>query len=179
MKRYFFLLIVFLTLGVGRLGAQGATTSFDKTVDFSKFKTYKWVTIKDAQQLDELTSDQLIGTLETELAKKGLTKSNSDKADLYIGYQIAGPDQKHPSNVIIGGSYGSAAGASSGNGGLTRTVHPGQLVLDMYDSEKKQLVWRSVVSDAIDANAKPDKKQKRMDKAVEKLLKEYPSQKDS
>lgn len=43
--------------------------------------------------------------------------------------------------------------------------------------KKKQLVWRGVVSNAIDANAKPDKKQKHMDKAIEKLLKEYPPQK--
>ena len=47
----------------------------------------------------------------------------------------------------------------------------------MYDGERKQLVWRGIVADVIDANAKPDKKQKHLDKAVEKLLKNYPPQK--
>jgi hypothetical protein len=46
------------------------------------------VTIENSQQLDKLTEDQLIGTLQVELSKKGLIKSDSDNTDLYIGYQI-------------------------------------------------------------------------------------------
>ena len=178
MKKNLLLAAALLTMGVGRATAQSASTNIDKGTDFSKYKTYKWISIENAQHLDELTADQLIGTLEVELAKKGLTKSKSDNADLLIGYQIARSGGKQLSQYNIGAAHGSAAGATSGTAGATTTiVHSGQLVLDMYDSEKKQLVWRGVVSNAIDANAKPDKKQKHMDKAIEKLLKEYPPQK--
>jgi hypothetical protein len=44
----------------------------------------------------------------------------------------------------------------------------------MYDSTQKELVWRGVATKALDPKAKPDKKQKNMNKAAEKLLKNYP-----
>jgi hypothetical protein len=44
----------------------------------------------------------------------------------------------------------------------------------MYDSTKKELVWRGTVSKTIDPKAKPDKQQKNIAKSVEKLLKNYP-----
>ena len=47
----------------------------------------------------------------------------------------------------------------------------------MYDSAKKELVWRGVASKTIDPKAKPEKQQKNIDKAVAKLLKNYPPKK--
>jgi hypothetical protein len=44
----------------------------------------------------------------------------------------------------------------------------------MYDSANHDLVWRGVASKTIDTNAKPDKQQKNLTKAVVKLLKNYP-----
>jgi hypothetical protein len=178
MKKYFLVASVLLALGAGRAAAQNENTIFDKHTDFYKYKTYKWVSIESAQHLDELSTEQLTATLEVELAKKGLTKSPSDTADLYIGFQIARNTRKALSRVNIGASYGSAAGATAGTAGAATTiVHSGLLVLDMYDSASKKLVWRSLVSHAVDANAKPDKRQKHMDNAVEKLLKDYPPKK--
>jgi len=180
MKKLFLLGYALLALGVGRVAAQSVSYSLDKSADFYKYKTYKWVSIQNAQQLDELTSDQLIGTVDAELAKKGLTKMQSDNADLYIGYQIGSGKEKQLRNYNIGASYGSPAGGNMGTAGATTTiVHSGQLALDMYDAAKKQLVWRGVVSNSIEADAKPDKKQKHMSKAIEKLLKGYPPQKKS
>lgn len=175
MKKYLLLAAAFVTLAVGQAAAQAANVTFDKSTDFSRYKTYKWVTIKDAQQFDELTSGQLIGTFDTALARKGLTKSQSENPDLLIGYQVALGNQKHLNDYNLGGAYGSAAGATTGSGSVTTTaVHTGELVLDMYDAATKQLVWRGVVAKAIAADAKPDKKQKQLDKTVEKLLKDFP-----
>jgi len=44
----------------------------------------------------------------------------------------------------------------------------------MYDPAKKQLVWRGTASKTLDANAKPEKRQKNLQKATAKLLKNYP-----
>ena len=44
----------------------------------------------------------------------------------------------------------------------------------MYDPAAKQLVWRGKASKTIDENAKPDKRQKNLAKASQKLLKNYP-----
>ena len=58
--------------------------------------------------------------------------------------------------------------------GQTSTIHVGQLAVDMYDSNNHTLVWRGLASKTIDAKAKPDKQQKNLDKAVAKLMKNYP-----
>jgi len=60
--------------------------------------------------------------------------------------------------------------------GSTSTVYIGQLDLSMYDPAAKQLVWRGTASKTLDPKAKPEKKQKNINKAVEKLLKKYPPQ---
>ncbi len=58
--------------------------------------------------------------------------------------------------------------------GQTSTIQIGQLALDMYDSANHSLVWRGVVSKTIDPKAKPEKRQKNIQKAAAKLLKNYP-----
>jgi len=176
MKRYFLVAFVLFLAAAWPLAAQSVSYSFDKDADFSKFKTYKWAKIPNQLQLDELTAGQLVGTLELELAKKGLKKSPSDEADLYIGYQIASGKGKQLSNSNVGLTYGAGGGGNSAAAAAT-TVHSGQLVLDMYDTTTKKLVWRGVVSHSIEPDAKPEKKQKHMDKAVEKLLNDYPPKK--
>jgi hypothetical protein len=61
--------------------------------------------------------------------------------------------------------------------GSTSTIYVGQLVVDMYESSKKDLVWRGAASKTIDPKAKPEKQQKNLTKAVQKLLKNYPPKK--
>lgn len=174
MRKCFFLACLLVTLGAGRIAAQIANPSFDGAADFSKYKTYKWVNIDNAQHLDELTADQLMGTIDVELAKKGL-KPQSENVDLYVGYQIAGGKGQNLAFYNFGAPNRPAPGASgSSTGAASSTVHSGELVLDIYDAAKKQLVWRGYVAHAVDADAKPEKKQKHMDYAVAKLLKDYP-----
>lgn len=177
MKRHFLVALVLFGAAAWPLAAQSVSYSFDKEADFSKCKTYKWVKVSNGQQLDELTADQLTATLDVELAKRGLKKSSSNEADLYIGYQIASGKEKPSSNSNIGLTYGAGQGGDSAAATATTTVHSGQLILDMYNSTTKKLVWRGVISHSIDADAKPDKKQRHMDKAVEKLLNGYPPKK--
>lgn len=130
MRKYFLLAYVLLALGAGRVAAQSPNYSFDRNADFSKYKTYKWVSIESAQYLDELTAEQVIGTLNVELAKRGLSKSKSDKADLFIGYQIASGNMKKLNHYDIGAPYGPAEGATTGTPGETATtVHSGLVVL--------------------------------------------------
>jgi hypothetical protein len=44
----------------------------------------------------------------------------------------------------------------------------------MYDAAKRDLVWRGVASKTLDAKAKPGERQKNLNKAVAKLMKNYP-----
>ena len=54
------------------------------------------------------------------------------------------------------------------------TIGIGTLVLDMYDPSTKQLVRTGRATKTLDPNASQDKKQKNLDKAMQKMLKNYP-----
>lgn len=184
MKRIsFFTLALSLMMATGAL-CQDVRYNYDKDTDFSKFKTYKWVLIKDAQQPDDITDKQIKSSIDAQLSTKGLSKTDGDNADLYIAYQVAMVTEKQFTSYNTGaggwgygpgwyggGWYGAGGGITTGS---TSTIYVGQLALDMYDSAHKDLVWRGSASKTLDPKAKPDKREKNLNKAVAKLLKNYP-----
>lgn len=183
MRTRFVFPLVLLLAGTGTALAQDIRYNFDKEANFGGYKTYKWVTIKGAQQLNDLVDRQIKSTVDAELAKKGLTKTESDPADLYIGYQAAVGQEKQYTSFDTGWGYGPGwgggwyGGGSGMSTGTTSTIYVGQLALDMYETAPHKLVWRGVASKTIDTEAKPEKQQKNLTKAVEKMLKKYPPEK--
>ena len=183
MNKALFITMVGLLLAAGAALGQDVRYNFDKNADFSKFKTYKWVTIKDAAKVNDLTDKQIIAAVDAELATKGLTKTSDDSANLYIGYQAGIGQEKQFTSFSSdwgygggwyrGGWYGGMGGMSTTTG-QTSTIYVGQLALDMYDSANHDLVWRGLASKTISPKAKPEKQEKNLAKAVRKLLKNYP-----
>jgi len=180
MKKIALLSIALFFLAAGSAVAQDVRYNFDKNTDFSKFKTYKWVPMKDAPKVNDLLDKQIKDSVDAELAKKGLTKTDADTADLYIGYQVGIGTEKQFTSYDSGWGYGPGWGGGwyGGGGGTTTgqtsTIYVGQLALDLNDSKNHDLVWRGIASKTIDTKAKPDKQQKNLTKAVAKLLKNYP-----
>ena len=186
MKKNALFSIALLFLAASTAIAQDVRYNFDKDTDFSKLKTYKWVTIKDASKLDDLRDKQIKDAVEAELAKKGLTNTEADTADLYVGYQAGIGTEKQFTSYNTGWGYGpgwygggwyGGGGVYGGGGGMTTgqtsTIYVGQLAVDFYDSKNHDLVWRGIASKTLDPKAKPEKQQKNLAKAVAKLLKNY------
>jgi hypothetical protein len=181
MKTLSVLPLVLVLASAGDLRAQDVRYNFDKDTNFSSFKTYKWVAIKGAATLGDLMDKQVKSAIDAELAKKGLTRSEADAVDLFIGYQPGIQKETEYTSFDTGwaygpgwhrgGWYGPSGGISQGS---TSTIYVGQLALDMYASGPRALVWRGVVSKTLDAQAKPDKQQKNLEKSVAKMLKNYP-----
>lgn len=183
MKRLVFLTSVCFLLIAARVFGQDVRYNFDNKADFSKFKTYKWVILKDAPTVNDLVGKQIMTAVDAELATKGLTKVDDDSATLYIGYQAGVGQEKeftsfssdwgYGSGWYRGGWYGGMGGMST-TSGQTSTIYVGQLALDMYDSTNRDLAWRGVASKTLDPKAKPEKQQKNLAKAIKKMLKNYP-----
>ena len=184
MKKISFLWMAMLLLIAGSALSQDVRYNFDKDTDFSKLKTYKWVVLKDAQQPDDITDKQIKATVDAELLAKGLTKTDAEKPDLYIAYQVAINTEKEFTSFNSGmggwgygpgwyggGWYGAGGGITTGS---TSTIYVGALSLDMYNVSHEDLIWRGVASKTLDPKAKPEKRQKNLNKAVAKLLKTYP-----
>jgi len=150
--------------------AQEVSSNAMPGTDFSKYHTYKWVTIAGATPPNQIVDAQIKSSADAQLATKGLTKTEGEKADLYVGYQVS-IDQEKQWNAYNTGGYrwgGGMATATSSN------ISVGTLVLDMYDPSTKQLVWSGRATKTLDPGNNQEKKQKNLNKAMEKLLKNFP-----
>ena len=159
-------------LAVGSLAAaQDVTYNAMPGTDFAKYKTYKWVAITDGVHPDQIVDAQIKQSLDAQLAKKGFTKTDADTADMYVGYQVSVNQEKQWN------AYGGGMGWRMGGGmasATSSTLSIGTLGFDVYDAKAKQLIWRGAATKTLDAKPSPDKRQKNLDKAVEKLLKDFP-----
>ena len=181
MKRFAVLPLALLLTGATSALAQDVRYNYDKSTDFSAMKTYKWVVLKDAPKLSDLVDKQIKDAIDAELAKKGMTKTDSDTADLYLGYQAGVAKEKEFTSYNPGWGYGPGwygGGWYGGGGGMTTgqttTILIGQLAVDFYAPSPRALVWRGLASKTLDPEAKPEKQQKNLAKAVAKLLKNFP-----
>ena len=77
----------------------------------------------------------VMAQIDSQLAAKGLTKTDGDKADLYVGYQ-GSIDQERQWNAY--GTGGLRWGGGMANA-TTSKISIGTLVLDMYDPANKQV----------------------------------------
>jgi hypothetical protein len=152
--------------------AQKVAVNYIPGTDFSKYTTYRWVAIEKAQKPDQIIDNQIKQAVETALASKGLKKVEGDEATLFVAYQLAiGQEQQW--NSYSTGGYGWRYGGGTTTTTAT-TIRVGSIALDMYDPAKKELVWTGQASKTVDEKAKPEKRQKNLDKAMGKLLKDFP-----
>lgn len=163
-------LLVAMLIGT-RATAQDVTSNSMPGVDFSKYHTYKWVLIEGAEVPNQIVDAQIKQAVDAQLATKGLTKTDSDKADLYIGYQVSIAHQEQWNAYSMGGGLRWGGGMATAQ---SSTISIGTLALDMYDPVTKQLVWTGRATKTIDPNTSQEKKQKNLNNAMKKLLKNFP-----
>jgi len=163
--------IALMILACGLITAQDIKTNYIPGTDFSKYKTYKWVRIPGTEQPNQILDQQIKMAVDTSLGTKGLTKTDDDNADLYVAYQVSIAQQEQWN------TYGTGGGWRFGGGMTTvtsTTIQIGTLGLDFYDPSPKQLLWRGQASKTLNPSNDPKKNQKRLNKAVAKLLKNFP-----
>jgi hypothetical protein len=160
MKKITLFCLTLLLLTASSALSQQVDYTIDYAADFSKFKTYRWIAIQNVGAIDNLTNEQIKAAVDAALALKGLTKVDVDTADLFIDYQTR---ELITSNVPV-----------DPNDKLQQEIYHGALAIDMYTPAKHQLVWRGVAMKILDPKANPEKRQKNLNKAVAKLMKNYP-----
>jgi len=159
--------------------AQKTTYDFDKNANFASYKTYAQ---KDGTKVGQpLIDDRIVAAIDAAMASKGFTKSETNP-DVVVVYHVAFDKQKDISTFSSGygggyGPYGYGWGGGWGGGTSTtqvRDILVGTLVIDMADMKGKEMVWRGMGTKEIDTNAKPDKRDKNITNAVNKIFKNYP-----
>jgi len=164
--------------------AEKIRVHYDKSLDFTKFKTYGWA--PHGAVAHPMLALDLVGAIEDQLNARGLTKV-AENPDLLIAvYGAVDSEVSMTSNNPI---YNATGGippfdpsmTSPGNslywdsyyGNSTVVVHPGQLVVDLIDFKTKKLAWRGFGAEAVSPN-NPDKLMSEVNGTVKKMFNEYP-----
>ena len=149
--------------------AQKVHTSYLPGTEFSKYHTYKWVEIKGRQHPDPDKNAQIRQFIDSQLASKGLARAD-DGADLSVDYQVA------IDKAEVWQTYEDWGSAALLDGRIPQrrkiTINVGTLVVDIYDTAAKKLVWSGTAQKTINPKGKPEQVQK----AVQALLNRFPPQ---
>jgi hypothetical protein len=179
MKKTLVALAVAVVLAPALAMAQKTSYDYDKSMDFTTFKTYA---LKDGTKVGQpLIDDRIVNAIEAELAAKGLTKSEASP-DVFVVYHTAFDKQKDISTYSSGygggyGPYGWGYGGGWAGGSTTTQVRDiliGTLVIDIADAKKNEVAWRGMGVKEVKTDAKPEKRDKSINDAVKKIFKNYP-----
>ena len=160
---------------------------YDKSLDFSKFKTYGWA--PHGAVAHPMLALDAVGAVEDQLNARGLHKV-AENPDLIIAFYGAVDSEvsmtsNNPIYNATGGippfdpsmtSPGNSLYWDSYYGNSTVVLYPGQLVIDLIDFKTKKLAWRGFAAEAISPN-NPDKLMSEVNSTIVKLFKEYPAKK--
>jgi hypothetical protein len=163
--------IGFILFACSLVQAQDVTYNFASGTNFTKYKTYKWVKIDGAEYPNQILDEQIKQSIDSQLSAKGFTKTDGENADFLAAYQVSIKQQQQWN------AYGSGMGWRMGGGMATvtsSTLQVGTLAFDAYDPAAKQLFWRGSATKTLNPPKDPTKRQKNLDKAVAKLLKDFP-----
>jgi len=164
--------------------AEKIRVHYDKSLDFSKFKTYGWA--PHGAVAHPMLALDAVGAVEAELNSRGLHKV-AENPDLLIAFYGAVDSEvsmtsNNPIYNATGGippfdpsmtSPGDSLYWDGYYGNSVVIVHPGQLIIDLIDYKSKKLAWRGFASEAISQN-NPDKLMDETNSTIKKLFKEYP-----
>jgi hypothetical protein len=144
-------------------------TDYDHKADFGKYRTYSWLHVKAS---DPLWEDRIAGAVDSQLGARGWTKvaSGGEATVAAIGTTRNEPTFTTFYNGMPGWGW-----RGWGTTTATTTVdydRVGTLVVDVFDSASKKLIWRGVASDTL--SSKPEKNDKKLDEATEKMFKDFP-----
>jgi len=161
------LAIVFFSITAS---AQKVVTDYDHSVNFSQYHTYSWGPVKAS---DPLFEGRVRQAVDRALQAKGWQQA-PDGGDVTIT-AVASKRHQNEYTTFYDGLGGGWRWHGWGTSMATTTVDRipvGTVVVDMYDTHTKQLIWRGEAHEQL--SDKPEKDTKKLDKAVDKMFEKFP-----
>jgi hypothetical protein len=173
MQKIVVVLLGLMFLFAGKASAQQVKTDYNRSTNFAQYKTYSWEHVKTQDPLDV---DRIKSAVNAALAAKGWTQVDSGGDVSIVAVEMTHNQQTL--NTFYDGLGGGWGWRRFGGGGLgeatttTETYKVGTVVVDLFDTKTKQLIWRGAESDTLSNNS--NKNIKNLDKGVEKMFKQFP-----
>ena len=172
--------LIILLLAVGIISCSSVRTSYDidKSVDFTKFKTYGYT--EDALKLpvQDLNKDRIFTAVDRELTSRGLTKS--DTPDLLIDLNVKAEQKTEATATTTGtGMYGGPWRYGYGGGFTTTSIDynnyiEGTLFVNAIDRSTEKIVWQGRGTKTVDETASPQKRENNINNGIKAIFAQYP-----
>jgi hypothetical protein len=151
--------------------AQQVKTDYDRSADFSQYKTYSW---EKVETQDQLWVGRIKDAVNSALTAKGWTQVESGGNVAIIAMETT--QTRQTLNTFYDGFGGGWRWRGFGGFGESTTTADnykvGTLVVDLFDVNSKTLIWRGSSSDTL--SNKSDKNIKNLDKGVQKMFEHFP-----
>ncbi len=173
------IVIILIMLLISNNGLAQITTDYDKTVDFTKFKTFTfigWAEHSD-QQINDLDKDRIIAAFEHEFKSRNLVKDTINP-DMAVTLYVVIKDKTSVtaySNYYGGMGYRRSFGYGTGYGSTSyseRDYREGTIIIDFYDEKEKNLIWEGILKKEVKEKAK--KREKSIPENIRKLMYKFP-----
>jgi hypothetical protein len=165
---------IFASIGIALLAAtvsfaQQVKTDYDRSTNFSQYKTYSW---EKVQTQDPLWVDRIEEAVNRALAAKGWTQVPSGGNVAVVAMEMT---RNQRTLDTFYNNFGGGWRWGGGFGNATTTVNNykvGTLVVDLFDASDKKVIWRGSSSNTL--SSKSDKNIKDLDKGVQKMFDHFP-----
>jgi hypothetical protein len=163
----FFSIAMFFVLTAASFAEQ-VKTDYDHNANFGHYKTYSWERV---QTKDPLLVDRIKSAVNASLAAKGWTQVES-AGDVSVVAMDITHNQQTLNTFYDGFGGGWRFGGFGDATTTTETYKVGTLVVDLFDTNTKNLIWRGSSSDTLSNNS--NKNTKNLDKGVQKMFAHFP-----
>ena len=163
----FFSIAMFFVLTAASFAEQ-VKTDYDHNANFGQYKTYSW---EKVQTKDPLLVDRIKSAVNASLAAKGWTQVESGGDVSVVAMDIT-HNQQTLNTFYDGFGGGWRFGGFGDATTTTETYKVGTLVVDLFDTNTKNLIWRGSSSDTLSNNS--SKNTKNLNKGVQKMFDHFP-----
>jgi hypothetical protein len=160
-----FLIGICLTTAMA-LGQQ-VSVNYNHDVDFSQFHTYAWGSNNANAIKDSILAQVAQQDINAAMQSKGLTMVQENQ----------NPDLLLTANGGMREQTSWNAWGMRGWGGGMGSITPeqnvvGTMIVDLFNAKSQELVWRGIAENTL--NSKGNKNQEMVQKAIDKMFKQWP-----
>lgn len=167
MKRKFAFFAAAIVLTSSFAMAQQVSVNYNHNASFSQYHTYAWGSNNTNAIKNSILAQVAQQDIEAAMQQKGLQKVQENQSpDLVL--TASGGEHESTSYNAWG-----MRGIGGGMGGISPQQNvEATMVVSLYDTKQQSLVWRGIAENTLNNNG--NKNQEMVQKAVEKMFKQWP-----
>lgn len=189
------LFTIIISIFISGCSSLSLSTDYDKKIDFSNFKTYRWHDENEhnkasVEYLDHIMDQRIRSTIDNQLQSQNFTKARDGQVDFWVNYSIVVEDRAdirtynnyngmYPGYGYYGrgyGYYGGGFGMSYSSESNTQITHykQGTLIIDIINPETDKLMWRGSADGRLPKGTDKKERDALIQEYVTRILSDFP-----